>query len=190
MEHAVLRARRRLTAASTTRCVPWHFSPDGQLLCSGSDDNIARVWQLGGDSGIGQPMQHSAAVRRMAARPDGKAIATIDRRWRRLALGRLDDALDRSSASTCAPEPISSFAFNPAGTVLVSSAADGTMRLWNGATLEPIGPVIKMTAWVRAVAISPDGTSLAAGDQSGRLGFWDGRTGNALGPLSEPRIRA
>ena len=60
------------------------------------------------------------------------------------------------------------------------------MRLWNGATLEPIGPIIKMTAWVRAIAISPDGTTLAAGDQNGRLGFWDARTGNSLGPLSEP----
>ena len=59
---------------------------------------------------------------------------------------------------------------------------DGTMRLWNGATLEPIGPVIKMTGWIRCIAISPDGSSLAAGDQFGRLGFWDVRTGFAARP--------
>jgi eukaryotic-like serine/threonine-protein kinase len=160
------------------------FSPDGQLLCSGSEDNIARIWQLGGDSGIGQPMQHSAAVRAIAARPDGKAIATISADggvW-------LWDALTtRSVAHQQAHGAGTHFelAFNPAGTVLVSSAADGTMRLWNGANLEPIGPIIKMAAWVRAIAISPDGSSLAAGDQSGRLGFWDARTGKSLGPLSE-----
>ena len=73
-------------------------------------------------------------------------------------------------------------AFNPAGTLLVTSAHDGTIRCWDGATLEPVGLVIKMTAWVRTVAISPDGGSIAAGDQNGRLGFWDARTGKALAP--------
>ena len=142
------------------------------MLCSGSDDGIARVWQLGGDSGIGQPMQHGAAVRAMAARPDGKAIATVDRRRRRLAVGRLDDALESRTPQGHGAGSQFELAFNPAGTVLVTAAADGTMRLWNGATLEPIGPVIKMTGVGQVPSRSArTAASLAAGDQTGRLGL-------------------
>ena len=159
------------------------FSPDGRMLVSGCEDGIARVWQLGLDSGIGQPMRHGEGVRNIAARPDGKAIATVT------AAGNVwlwDASSTRSIAHAKGHGAGARFEirFNPAGTILVTAAEDATIRCWNGATLEPAGPVIKMAAWVRCVAISPDGSSLAAGDQTGKLGFWDMRTGQALAPLA------
>jgi WD40 repeat protein/serine/threonine protein kinase len=159
------------------------FSPDGRMLISGCEDGIARVWQLGGDSGIGQPMQHGEPVRTIAARPDGKAIATVTAGG---GVWLWDASTTRSIAHAKGHDAGTRFElfFNPAGTVLYSAGEDATLRLWNGATLEPIGPAIKMTAWIRSLAISPDGSSIAAGDQHGRIGFWDARTGKPLAPVA------
>ncbi len=159
------------------------FSPDGRILISGCDDGIARVWQLGGDSRIGQPMPHGHGVRSVAARPDGKAIATVSGDG---DVWLWDVSTTRSIAHSRGHEAGTHFAmlFNPAGTSLVTAGEDATIRLWNAATLEPIGSVIKMTAWVRCLAISPDGRSLAACDQGGRLGLWDARTGQPVAPVA------
>ena len=167
-----------------SRCAP---SPSARtaLLCLRLRRRIARVWQLGGDSGIGQPMQTrrevastGGAARRQGHRDGERATATSGSgtRFRR--------ARSRMPRAT-APATHFELAFNPAGTVLVTAAHDGTIRLWNGATLEPIGPVIKMTAWVRAIAISPDGT-IAGCRRPERAGSGSGTRapGIALAPLS------
>jgi WD40 repeat protein/transcriptional regulator with XRE-family HTH domain len=76
---------------------------------------------------------------------------------------------------------VSSVAFSPAGPMLASGNADGTIRLWNvadpahprplgqpltsgpGASLAAIGPV----------AFSPDGRTLASGNTNGNLQLWN-----------------
>jgi WD40 repeat protein/serine/threonine protein kinase len=157
------------------------FSPDGRSILTGADDGVARIWQLGSDGGIGQPMKHTAEVRDLAARPDSKAIATVSFDG---VVWLWDAVTTRPIAHSQGHPPGINFelAFNPAGTVLVTSAADGSIRRWNGGTLEPIGPAIQMTSWVRRIAISPDGATLAACETARRIGFWDLRTGLPLTP--------
>jgi len=158
------------------------FSRDGRSILTGCEDGAARIWRLAGDSSIGQPMRHSDEVRTMAARPDGKAIATVSTDgvlwlWDALTTRPIAHQKAHGAGNRCA------LAFNTAGTVLASGAKDRTVRLWNGATLEPIGPTIQMTSWVRRIAISPDGAILVASDQVDKLGFWDARTALPLAPL-------
>ena len=128
-------------------------------------------------------MKHGEPVRCMAARPDGKAVATVTADgevwlWvpRRPARSRTPGAMGPATISR-------SRSIRP-GQYWSPRRVDGTLRLWNGSTLEPIGPVITMNAWIRCLAISPDGGSLAAGDQNGRLGFWDAPRGSPLVPWS------
>ena len=115
-------------------------------------------------------MQHGDGVRSIAARPDGKAIATVTADG---AVWLWDASTTRSIAHAQGHGAGTRFEilFNPAGTMLVSAGEDATIRLWNGATLEPIGPVIKMTAWVRCLAISPDGTLARRGRPDGQAGL-------------------
>jgi eukaryotic-like serine/threonine-protein kinase len=158
------------------------FSSDGRSLLTGCDDSAARVWQLGDEPAIGQAMNHSEQVHALALRPDGKAIATASADGVIWLWDALTTRLIAKRAGHDATTHIE-LAFDRAGTVLISAAQDGSIRRWNGSTLEPIEPTIRMTGWVRRLAVSPDGNTLVAGDQNGRIGFWETRTAAPLAPV-------
>ena len=77
--------------------------------------------------------------------------------------------------------------FNPAGTRIVTTAASGSMRVWDAANGKPITSIFKpdkATTW-SWVAFSPDGKRLATVSLDRTARIWDAATGKLLtGPLS------
>jgi WD40 repeat protein len=82
--------------------------------------------------------------------------------------------------------PVYSVAFSPDGKTLASASADTTVRLWNVASHQSMGPPLTgHTDVVFSVAFSPDGRTLASASFDKTVRLWDVATRRPLGdPLT------
>ncbi|HEU0090017.1 MAG TPA: hypothetical protein VFQ77_20590 [Pseudonocardiaceae bacterium] len=75
------------------------------------------------------------------------------------------------------PGPVLAVAYSPDGATLTTTGADGTARVWDARSGEPVRTLTGHTDWVLAVAYSPDGTTLTTTGDDGTIRVWNARTG-------------
>jgi WD40 repeat protein/tetratricopeptide (TPR) repeat protein len=82
------------------------------------------------------------------------------------------------------PSAIRAVAFSPDGRTVAAGGGDdhGEVRVYDAATGQPVGPMLRHLWPVREVAFSPDGKTLLTHDQS-VAHFWDLDTGTEIEPL-------
>src|SRR5262249_54852212 len=83
-------------------------------------------------------------------------------------------------------------AFSPDGKTVVTGGLDGTARLWDAATGEPVGAPMRHEGKVWAVTFSPDGSMVLTGGMDGTARLWDATTGRPIAPPLQRggRVRA
>ena len=88
------------------------------------------------------------------------------------------------------PASVNGLAFSPDGRLLASADDDGTVRLWNPATRQPVGaPLHADPKGTSAVAFSPDGKLLASADDDGTVRLWNPATRQPVGALGQASSR-
>ena len=70
--------------------------------------------------------------------------------------------------------------FSADGTRLVSGGYDGTVRVWDARTGDPLLTLEGHRGWVWASGFSADGTRLVSGGEDGTVRVWDARTGDPV----------
>ncbi|MGH3720006.1 MAG: WD40 repeat domain-containing protein [Pseudonocardiaceae bacterium] len=164
------------------------FSPKGDVLASGGQDNTAHLWRVTDSLNLRELAVlrgHGDAVRSVAFSPDGHTLATAssDRK------AKLWDVTDPSHPHDLATLTghqmgVLGVVFSPDGHVLATASADRTVMLWD--VTDPSHPhelatLSRHAGFVVSVAFSPHGHVLATANSDTTAKLWD------ITDLSHPR---
>jgi eukaryotic-like serine/threonine-protein kinase len=176
----------RILSTHGTRCAV--FSPDGQTIAGGLDDQV-NLWQVETGRLLAALPGSPDEIGSMAFSPDGRWLAAgcgcptdfIDVGPRKIMLFDVKNQKKHRSFPT--PTPVSAVSFSPDGKRLAAAGHDGTIRLWDVASWDEIGrwkgPA--NTAYASILFLSDD--QLAAGRSSGTIDLWDVKTGRLASSL-------
>jgi len=148
------------------------FSPDGQMLASGSIDTTIKLWKRNGKL-LHTLRGHSDGVNSVSFSPNGQIIAsasgdTTIKLWSRD--GKLLKTLFGHN------DGVNSVAFSPDGQIIVSASRDHTIKLWSldGKLLKTFSGHSQS---VNSVSFSPQGDIIASGSYDRTIKLWslDGR---------------
>jgi len=162
------------------------FSPNGNLLASGSDDMTVKIWQVsdyGRVFSLQRTLQgHTSWVNAVAFSPDGNLLASASRdgtvRIWQVSDGTLVRTLSGHNGS------VTSVAFSPDGQYVVSGSEDGKVRIWNTSDGALIRTHSDHILAVRSVAFSPNGQLVASGGDDRTVRIWQVSDGTLVRTLS------
>ena len=150
------------------------FSPNGDLVASGSVDNTLQLWDPRTHTLQATLRGHTGAVLSVVFSPDGTLLASgsVDNTV------RLWDPQTRALQATLRGHTgdVLNVTFNPNGLLLASGSADGTLRLWDPQTQTLQATLEGHTEPVLSIAFSPDGSLLASGSADDTFRLWDPQT--------------
>jgi eukaryotic-like serine/threonine-protein kinase len=126
------------------------FSRDGKTLrTTGSHVSSNRLWDATTGLAVREPLGHD---------PKGGGMFNFEDD--NVAAGDMNR--NRTTPLWNPPQTqVWSAAISPDGKTVLVGSADGTARLWDAATRQPIGPALQHQGRVEHVAFSPDGRTLA-----------------------------
>jgi len=157
------------------------FSPDGELIASGSKDRTLRLWETTSGVERGIFRGHTNTVMACRFSHDGRLIASA-------SSDRTIRIYDTATGAEKNPvrghtDGVNDCCFSPDDGRILSASGDRTLRLWD---VDSGAEVLRLTGHmdrVTACAFSPDGKRLlSAGDETPKL--WDATTGMEVATLT------
>ena len=159
------------------------FSPDGQLLASGGDDYVCKLWDVPLKRRVAT-FEHivnrtRAQIKAVDFSPDGQLFATagIDvKLWNvptRAEIGTLGHG-----------NWVFAVAFSPDGRLLATGDEIGQVNVWDVQQQQVVAQFKGDATAVYTVQFSPDGKVLASAGRAGEIGLWKVEDWERLGTLS------
>ncbi|NES18391.1 MAG: hypothetical protein F6K41_05540 [Symploca sp. SIO3E6] len=159
------------------------FSPEGNILASGSNDQTVRLWDVNTGQCLKTLQGHTGCISSVAFSPKGKILASgSNDQTVRLWDVNTGQCLKVFSGHT---NHLLSVIFSPDGQTLISSSEDKTVRFWQVQTGECLKIIETHINWILSMALSPDGKTLVTGSDKQAVKFWDITTGECFGTLAD-----
>lgn len=160
-----------------------HFSPDGNLLATGSWDGSVRLWRPN-DGYLVQTMPSGMGeVNGVAFSPDGRMLVTASRN-RAVQFWRVGDgALLRNicEGDEAHEGAVFSVSFSPTGDMVASGSWDRTVRIWRATDGSLVHTLRDHRGAVNSVAYSPNGKLIASGSHDRLVRLWRAADGVLAG---------
>jgi WD40 repeat protein len=146
------------------------FSPDCNLIASGSEDKIIIVWDAATAATRYILLGHLGTVTAVTFSPDCGLIASGSedktiKLWE-VATGTVHRTLNGHMAA------VTAVTFSPDGRLVVSGSEDKTIKLWDVATGTVRCTLEGHSSTVAAVAFSSDGKMIASGSMDRTIKLW------------------
>ena len=150
------------------------FSPDGQMLASGSSDETVRLWDAETGRHIRTLTGHTGGVRSIVFSPDGNTVASASRD----STVRLWDTETGRHLRTLTGHTswVESVSFSPDGNTVASASRDSTVRLWDTEIGRHLRTLTGHTSWIESVSFSPDGNTIVSTSRNETIRLWDAQT--------------
>jgi RNA polymerase sigma factor (sigma-70 family) len=158
-----------------------NFSPNSKTLASAASDRTVRLWDANTGKELRRFEGHTDDPTCVVFAPDGKRLFSSSENKDRTI--RLWDVATGTMLRRFVGHRayIACLALSPDGKTLASSAADGTVRLWDvdaGQERHRIdGDALGHQPHVPSLAFAPDGRTLLLGKLSGGVELWEVATG-------------
>jgi WD40 repeat protein len=149
------------------------FTPDGTRLISGAADRTVKVWDTATGERLFTLGEPTDGINTIAVDPTGKFVAAagFDKSIRLWALEAKSGRLLKTQIAH--EDTILKLAWSPDGTMLVSSSADKSVKVFRLPDLTEIHTISPQVDWVYGIEFAPDGKSFAVGRYDGSLSIYD-----------------
>jgi WD40 repeat protein len=156
------------------------FSPDGQILATGSG-NTVNLWQISNGALLQTLNGSSGGMHNVVFSSDGLTLASATEENNIDLWSLTDGALLYTLKGHT--EWITSLVFAPDGQNLASGSYDDTIRLWRVSDGAQVRTLTGHGADIEDVAFSPDGQSVASGGDDNTIRIWQASSGALLKTL-------
>jgi WD40 repeat protein/class 3 adenylate cyclase len=159
------------------------FSPDGQLVLTASNDNVAQLWRIDGVK-LSALTGHTNRITEAAFSSDGRLIATASLD----GTARIWSAADGTVVATLKghSERLTDVAFSHDDQSIVTTSRDGTARIWRVNDGAGLMVLRGHAGGVGSAAFSPNGSLVVTTSSQDRtVKLWDVSSGREVAALAD-----
>lgn len=148
------------------------YTPDGKRIVSGAADRTVKIWDAASGRRLYTLGEPQDGINSIAIHPSGRYVAAggLDKSIRVWSLGETSGTLVQNAIAH--EDAILKLAWSPDGNLLVSSAADRTIKAFRP-DLTEVQTIGAQPDWAYAVEFSPDGKVFAVARFDGTLSIYD-----------------